>query len=170
MTEYTETEHNGEPARLYPDGSIRDTRGYWLTKPPGAADDITSDTAVAMVERKVAKKRQEQDDAELEVQRALVSQVAGARTPARAFGKLAGNLVAELAAESAPKEHGVRNYTSAVDWVGKRAGLIQEKVTDNRQVNIENINLSQDAEAHVAMLLERLQERLLTRENDDELP
>ena len=165
MTEYTETTFNDQPAREYPDGSIRNEQGHWLTRHPGSATVIDSDRSQELHARKAAKKQVQEQEFQEEVQRALVSQVAGAKTPAGAVGAWVGHLASEMDAKSAPKEHGISNYVKVLKEVGQMAGLIQEKVTDNRQVNIENINLSQDAEAHVAMLLERLQERLLTRED-----
>ena len=50
---YEITEYNGQPARLYEDGSIRNEKGHWLAKHPGAVD-ITSETAPIMRARAVA--------------------------------------------------------------------------------------------------------------------
>lgn len=54
---YQVIEHNGKPARLYPNGAIRNERGQLLVKPPFAAQTITSDTAHDMIAAREAKRR-----------------------------------------------------------------------------------------------------------------
>jgi hypothetical protein len=44
---------DGTEARRYDDGSLRDSRGWWLQRPPQAADVIDAGNARALVVRKV---------------------------------------------------------------------------------------------------------------------
>lgn len=53
---YEAIEHKGRPARLYPDGSIRNERGHWLAVHP-LGHVITRDDASVLAASAVAKKR-----------------------------------------------------------------------------------------------------------------
>jgi hypothetical protein len=167
--QYTEVEYNGNTVRQYPDGALRQANGQLVAQHPLAAATITEETSPLLNKRRWdlehARVAEEREETQRAIAASLMQQV-GTKSAPKALGKLSGLLVAEMAHETAPKEHGISNYVKVLKEVGQMAGLIQEKVTDNRQVNIENINLSPDAEAHVAMLLERLQERLLTRDGE----
>ena len=57
MSSWTPIEHNGKPARLYPDGSIRNERGHWLAVHPGGTQ-ITHETASTLAEHRYELKRQ----------------------------------------------------------------------------------------------------------------
>lgn len=148
MTDYIETTFNEQPAREYPDGSIRNEQGHWLTRHPGSASVIDSERSQELHARKAAKRQAQRDDFEAEVQRALVSQVAkeGA-LPLRktAGGEIAGwigNLGAEMRQKSAPKEHGIRNYQAVTREVAITAGLIEEKKADDRQITAIQVNIA----------------------------
>ena len=160
MTDYTETEYEGETVRLYPNGAMRHDDGRFVTRYPSDAPIIDSELAVEYNARRWELERtrqaQEQEETTRAYQRALVSQVAGAKTLPEATEKLAGHLVAELDAPTAPKEHGIRNYSAALEWVEKRAGLIKEKETGT--VNIDKLALivTPGTREHVEGLLQKL--------------
>ena len=56
VPKYEVIEYKGNPARLYPDGSIRNNNGHWLAVHPGAVS-ITSENAREMQASAVAQKR-----------------------------------------------------------------------------------------------------------------
>ena len=174
MTEYTEVEHEGRIVRQYPDGALREPNGHFVVQHPLAAETIDHARSLELNQRRWEQERenqrQERDETQRALARSLVTQIAGAKTPADGMGAMGDILVTEMTGAGAAKEHGVSNYVRVMEKYGQLAGLIKEKVTDNRQVNIENLNLSPDASEHATMLLARLQERLVSRENDDELP
>ncbi len=54
---YQVIEHNGKPARLYADGSLRDNRGRLLAPAPNAAPPITTERVPDMIAAREAKRR-----------------------------------------------------------------------------------------------------------------
>lgn len=57
MTNWEPTEYNGQPARLYPDGSIRNEKGHFLVQHP-EAHTITTADAATLAQRKHERKRE----------------------------------------------------------------------------------------------------------------
>lgn len=148
-------------AHEYSDGSVRrpgdhGTGAVWVTKPPGAAVTIDETRSQVLHDRKAAKRDQQRADYRAEAQRALVAELARGKSPAVAGGVLVGNVARELAAQGAAKEHGLKNYTGASDWVLKQSDLIQEK--EKGTVNIETfqqLNLNSEVADRVRRLLSR---------------
>ena len=160
MTDYIEVEHEGRIVRQYPDGSLREPNGYWVTKHPGGAPTIDSELSPAYNARRWELERtrqaQQREDTQRAFQRALVSQVPGAKTLDGAVEQLAGSLVAELATDGAVKEHGIKNWVGGSDWALKHAGLIKEKENEPT-VNIDKaVFLAPGTREHVAGLLQSL--------------
>ena len=54
---YEITEYNGQPARLYEDGSIRNEKGHWLAKHPGGMT-ITTEIASEFRARAIAERQE----------------------------------------------------------------------------------------------------------------
>jgi hypothetical protein len=54
---YEMIEYEGKPARLYPDGSIRNEKGHWLAQHPGAYT-IDSSNASSLAARRHERKRE----------------------------------------------------------------------------------------------------------------
>ena len=160
MKEYIEVEHEGQTVRQYPDGALRHANGHFVVQHPLAAETIDRERSLELNERRWTmereNQRQEQEDTQRAYQRALVSRVAGAKTLPEATEKLAGHLVAELDAPTAPKEHGIRNYSAALDWVGKRAGLIEEKKHETLNVDKLALIVTPGTREHVEGLLQKL--------------
>ena len=160
MTEYIEVEYNGEMVREYPDGALRHANGHFVVQHPLAAETIDRERSLELNERRWdmerENQRQEQEETQRAYQRALVSRVAGAKTLPEATEKLAGHLVAELDAPTAPKEHGIRNYSAALEWVNKRAGLIKEKETGTVNVDKLALIVTPGTREHVEGLLQKL--------------
>lgn len=52
-------EYDGQPARLYPDGSMRDEQGGYLTVPPGANGLFTAETGREAARARWERKREE---------------------------------------------------------------------------------------------------------------
>ena len=102
------------------------------------------------------KQAQEQEDTQRALQRALVTQIAGAKTAPDGMGHLGELLVAELAQETAPKEHGISNYVKALKNYGQMAGLIKEK--KHETVNVDKLALivTPGTREHVEGLLQKL--------------
>ena len=171
MTDYIEVEHEGETVRQYPNGALRHANGHFVTRYPSDAPIIDSELSVEYNARRWDEERsqaaQEREETQRALARSLVTQVAGAKVPADGMGALGDILVAELAQDTAAKEHGISNYVKVMKEYGRMAGLIKEKESQ-QTLNIDKaVILSQDAEAHVAMLLERLQERLVSHAAGD---
>jgi hypothetical protein len=161
MTDYIEVEYNGETVRQWPDGSLRHPNGQLVAQHPLAAPTINQELSAEYNQRRWDEERaqgaERQAESQRAFQRALVSQVPGAKTLDGAVEQLAGGLVAELATDGAVKEHGIKNWVSGTDWALKQAGLIEEKQADNRQVNIENATfMSAGTREHVKGLLQKL--------------
>ncbi len=146
--------------RQYPDGALRHANGHFVVQHPGGADTIDGERSLELNARRWdmehEKQALEQEETQRAYQRALVSRVAGAKTLPEATEKLAGHLVAELDAPTAPKEHGIRNYSAALDWVGKRAGLIEEKKHETLNVDKLALIVTPGTREHVEGLLQKL--------------
>lgn len=144
----------------YSDGSVRrpgdhGSGAYFVRQPPYAAVTIDAERSQVLHERKRALKVAQEQEFQEEVQRALVSKVAGARTPAGAVGTWVGHLASEMDAKTAPKEHGISNYVKVLKEVGQMAGLIEER--KHETVNIDKaVILSAGTREHVEGLLQKL--------------
>ena len=113
-------EHEGKPARLYPDGSVRNERGHWLTAHP-AGHTITHEDASKLQAAKVAKKR-------ARVQAGALAYIQ--RKDPDTWGEATDDdwveAVAEAQAEQAMRV-GDPGMTRAADWLMTHAGMAEPK-------------------------------------------
>ena len=158
------TTFEGQEARLYPDGAIRNAMGHFLARHPGATEGIKR-KAKALVKRNGGDtkeleganygravrllQRENQTERKLEAQRqaeqammhaAAASSPGDARVPAEAWGLLAGNLT-----ERALLEENTGHAVSAVGMLGKMTGyLTEERGSQTHIEKMQVIVLDQD--------------------------
>ena len=149
-------EYKEQEAYRYSDGSVRNASGHWLDKPPGAAVVIDKVRSQELHDRKAAKRDREQAEFKAEVQRALVANVAGAKTPGGAVAKWYGHFAAEMDQATGPKEHGLLNYVKAAKEGAIVAGLIEEKKHETLNVDKLALIVTPGTREHVEGLLQKL--------------
>lgn len=121
--------------RLYPDGSVRNEHGHWITRPPGSADLITSENARDM----------------RALYEAQVAEQVRANLPPARMGKIAG-VQAELAESGQPQAS-----TQAARFVFQAAGhhAFVRHETSSRQQGL-TITVAADGADAISSLLDRL--------------
>ena len=135
----------GDDAYEYSDGSIRNSRGHWMQRPPGSADMITKETASMLAKRSHEATKEKVQERLL---KRAIEEGLTATCPADAYA--AG--VEHLWARSLELDEPLHAAVLAQKFVGSAGGFVEDRsgsYTDARQVTI---NVTADVAERLGVL------------------
>lgn len=124
--EYEAIEYNGQPARKYPDGSIRNERGHWLTAHP-AGHTITQEDASTLA-------RSYHDSVRHRVRERLTAEMRSFRpsinTDADTYAEIVTKKAVDLFNSDKPLFDDVKQLGEIGDWIPSKQQQAETQRSD----------------------------------------